>query len=56
MIGLIRGAMIMAPITVAVESPSTPKVAITVDRNRPKGGVAVTRGKIDVIFALNYKN
>ena len=33
MIGRIKGAMSMAPITVAVESPITPKVAITVDRN-----------------------
>jgi hypothetical protein len=32
-IGLINGAMIMAPMTVAVESLRTPKVAMTVERN-----------------------
>ena len=32
MIGVIRGATIIAPITVAVESPITPAVAMIVDR------------------------
>jgi hypothetical protein len=33
MMGVIRGATIIAPITVAVESPRTPQVAMTTDRN-----------------------
>jgi hypothetical protein len=33
-IGVISGAMIMAPITVAVESLTTPAVAITADSSK----------------------
>ena len=40
-IGVISGAMIMAPITVAVESLTTAAVAITPDSSRPFAGRAL---------------